>query len=109
MYLANTVYPQSSHNTDIVSLILFYSSIVFLGRAILKELIFRITLAAGAIFTPIYRPSSTARIQASVDPALLGLYRARIHPVEPIQENIAQLSERVKWNPMFPTANVTIY
>ena len=43
-----TVYPDSSHNTDILN---YNSSIVFPGRAILKELILRIALAAGAIFS----------------------------------------------------------
>ena len=42
-----TVYPDSSHNTEILN---YNSSFVLPERAILKELILRITLAAGAIF-----------------------------------------------------------
>ena len=53
-----TVYPDSSHNTDILN---HNSCIVLLGRAILKELILRIVLAAGALFS-------------SILPALLGVY-----------------------------------
>ena len=53
-----TVYPNSSHNTDILN---YNSSIVLPGRALFEELILCIALAAGAIF------SSTLQ-------ALLGVY-----------------------------------
>ena len=45
-----TAYPDLSHNTDILN---YNSSIVLPGRAILEELILRIALAAGAIFSSI--------------------------------------------------------
>ena len=48
-----TLYPDSSHATDILN---YNSSIVFPGRAILEELILRIALAAGALFSSILPP-----------------------------------------------------
>ena len=48
-------FPDLSHNTDILNFkkLYLHYSIVLTGRAILKELIFRIGLAAGAIFSRI--------------------------------------------------------
>ena len=43
-----TVYPNMSHRTDILN---YNYSIVLPGRVILKELIIRIALSAGAIFS----------------------------------------------------------
>ena len=48
-----TVYPDVSHNTDILNFSKYTSSIVFPGRAILEELILCIGMAAGAIFSRI--------------------------------------------------------
>ena len=45
-----TVYPDLSHNTDILN---YNLSIVLPGRAVLEELILRIALAAWAIFSSI--------------------------------------------------------
>ena len=56
-----TVYPDSSHNTDIVN----YNSSIFLpGRAILEELILSIALTDGAIFQ--YTPSSTGSVLENI-------------------------------------------
>ena len=96
------VYPDSSHNTDILN---YNSSIVLPGRAILEELILRIALAAGAIFS-------------SILPALLGVYW-KIYPqlyweyilqytpsrAGSILENIAQLIEPY-WRVKFQYYNV---
>ena len=65
-----TVYPNSSHNTDILN---NNSIIVLPGRAILEELIRCIALAAGAIFIQ-YTPSSTRSVLENIAPALLGVY-----------------------------------
>ena len=48
-----TVYPDLSHNTEILN---YISSIVLAGRAILEELILRSALAAGDIFSSILPP-----------------------------------------------------
>ena len=48
-----TVYPDLSQNTDILNILNYTSSIVFPGRALLEELILRIGVAAGAIFSRI--------------------------------------------------------
>ena len=47
-----TVYPNSSHNTDILD---YNSSIVLPGRAILEKLFLCIALAVGAIFCIIFQ------------------------------------------------------
>ena len=44
------LYPNLSHNTAIINLYSYTSSIVFPGRAILEELILHIALADEAIF-----------------------------------------------------------
>ena len=50
-----TLYPDLSHNTDILN---YDSSIVLPGRAILEDLILRIALAAGAIFSILFQIGS---------------------------------------------------
>ena len=56
-----TMYPNSSHNTDLISFQIYISSIVLPRGAKLKELNLRIAPSAGAIFS-------------CIDPAPLGIY-----------------------------------
>ena len=66
-----TVYPDLSHNKDILN---YNSSIVLPGRAISEELILRNALAAGALFSPSSTPSSTGSVLENIAPTLLGVY-----------------------------------
>ena len=86
-----TVYPNSSHNTEILD---YKSSIVLPGRAILNELILRITLAAGAIFSS--KLPALLRVYWKIYPQLYWeyIFQYTFSRAGPIQENINQLIEQ---------------